>query len=191
MLVEYFSKNSPVEPTVDNNWKIVGIDLQLDNPERAEIIKKINAGEIESPKNKAYNLGGAEVQGNLIFDGNAADVATVTGADNETYYRLREVAALAAGTKGAFDVTWTPETGVTIVKGTDYTAETAPAAKGEAVSGTLTVTVGEETEEITVVNVGDSNYVSAAGLTALLGVLTVEADGVLTVSVPVNTGIGG
>lgn len=58
-------------------------------------------------------------------------------------------------------------------------------------SGTLTVTVGEETEEITVVNVGDSNYVSAAGLTALLGVLTVEADGVLTVSVPVNTGIGG
>ncbi len=191
MLVEYFAKNSPVEPTVDNNWKIVGIDLQLDNPERAEIIKKINAGEIESPKNKAYNLGGAEVQGNLIFDGNAADVATVTGADNETYYRLREVAALAAGTKGAFDVTWTPETGVTIVKGTDYTAETAPAAKGEAVSGTLTVTVGEETEEITVVNVGDSNYVSAAGLTALLGVLTVEADGVLTVSVPVNTGIGG
>ena len=101
------------------------------------------------------------------------------------------MAALAAGTKGAFDVTWTPETGVTIVKGTDYTAETAPAAKGEAVSGTLTVTVGEETEEITVVNVGDSNYVSAAGLTALLGVLTVEADGVLTVSVPVNTGIGG
>ena len=37
MLVEYFAKNSPVEPTVDNNWKIVGIDLQLDNPERAEI----------------------------------------------------------------------------------------------------------------------------------------------------------
>ena len=32
-------------------------------------------------------------------------------------------------------MTWSPETGVTIVKGTDYTAETAPAAKGEAVGG--------------------------------------------------------
>ena len=189
MIVNYFAEHSPVEPTVNNNWKIVGVDLQLDNPERAEIIKKINAGEIETPYAKSYNLNG--VEGNMIFDGKGADITTVTGADGETYYRLREVAALAAGTKGAFDVTWTPETGVAIVKGTDYTAETAPAAKGEAVSGTLTVTVGEETEEIAVVNVGDSNYVSAKGLTTLLGVLTVEANGVLTVSVPVNTGIGG
>lgn len=189
MIVNYFAEHSPVEPTVNNNWKIVGVDLQLDNPERAEIIKKINAGEIETPYAKSYNLSG--VEGNMIFDGKGADITTVTGADGETYYRLREVAALAAGTKGAFDVTWTPETGVAIVKGTDYTAETAPAAKGEAVTGTLTVTVGEETEEIAVVNVGDSNYVSAKGLTTLLGVLTVEANGVLTVSVPVNTGIGG
>ena len=68
----------------------------------------------------------------MIFDGKGADITTVTGADGETYYRLREVAALAAGTKGAFDVTWTPETGVAIVKGTDYTAETAPAAKRTA-----------------------------------------------------------
>ena len=45
----YFAELSPVEPTVNNNWKIVGVDLQLDNPERAEIIKKINAGEIETP----------------------------------------------------------------------------------------------------------------------------------------------
>ena len=28
---------------MDNNWKIVGIDLQKDNPERAEIIKKIKS----------------------------------------------------------------------------------------------------------------------------------------------------
>ena len=45
--------------------------------------------------------------------------------------------------------------------------------------------------EVNVVNVGGSNYVSAAGLAALLGVSAVEADGVLTVTVPVNTGIGG
>ena len=190
MIVNYFAEHSPVEPTVNNNWKIVGVDLQLDNPERAEIIKKINAGEIETPYAKSYNLNG--VEGNMIFDGKGADITTVTGADGETYYRLREVAALAAGTKGAFDVTWTPETGVAIVKGTDYTAETAPAAvESTAAVTTLTVTVDGTAMDISVVNVGDSNYVSAAGLTALLGVTTVEADGVLTVSVPAQTGVGG
>ena len=136
------------------------------------------------------NLGG--VQGNLVFDGNAADVATATGSDNATYYRLREVAKLAAGTKGAFNVTWSQETGVSIVKGTDYTAETAPAGVESAAAVTkLTVTVDGKAVEVNVVNVGGSNYVSAAGLAALLGVSAVEADGVLTVTVPVNTGIGG
>ena len=132
------------------------------------------------------------VQGNLVFDGNAADVATATGSDNATYYRLREVAKLAAGTKGAFNVTWSQETGVSIVKGTDYTAETAPAGVESTAAVTkLTVTVDGKAVEVNVVNVGGSNYVSAAGLAALLGVSAVEADGVLTVTVPVNTGIGG
>ena len=43
-------------PEVDNNWKIVGVDLQLDNPKRAELIEKINAGEIETPYAKSLNL---------------------------------------------------------------------------------------------------------------------------------------
>ncbi|MDO5021975.1 MAG: 5'-nucleotidase C-terminal domain-containing protein, partial [Eubacteriales bacterium] len=38
MIVAYFAEHSPVAPEVDNNWKIVGVDLQLDNPKRAEII---------------------------------------------------------------------------------------------------------------------------------------------------------
>ena len=189
MLKAHFEANSPVEPKVDNNWKIVGIDLQLENPERAEIIAKINAGEIESPKNKAYNLNG--VQGNVVFDGEGADIATVAGADGVTYYRLREVAGLLAGTEASFDVAWSREDGVTIVKGTDYTAETPAAAEGEAVSGTLTVTVGEEAVEVAVMDLGSSNYVSAEGLAALLGLDAQEADGVLTLAVPVNTGIGG
>ncbi|MBD5160984.1 MAG: bifunctional metallophosphatase/5'-nucleotidase [Oscillibacter sp.] len=188
MLVEYFANNSPVEPKVDNNWKIVGIDLQLDNPERAEIVARINAGEIESPKNQAYNLN--PVEGNVVFDGKSADVTTAS-ADGETYYRLREVAALLAGTEASFDVTWTREDGVVIVKGTDYTAETAPAVRGEATTNTLVVSVDGRTVEVAVVNMGDSNYVSAAGLTILLGLDAREADGLLTLSMPVNTGIGG
>ena len=56
MIVAYFAEHSPVAPEVDNNWKIVGVDLQLDNPKRAEIIEKINAGEIEVPYSKSFNL---------------------------------------------------------------------------------------------------------------------------------------
>ena len=56
MIVAYFAEHSPVAPEVDNNWKIVGIDLQLDNPERAAIIEKINNGEIETPYSKSINL---------------------------------------------------------------------------------------------------------------------------------------
>ncbi|MDO4741477.1 MAG: 5'-nucleotidase C-terminal domain-containing protein [Eubacteriales bacterium] len=56
MLVEYFAEHSPVAPEVDNNWKIVGVDLQLDDPRRAEIIEKINSGEIDTPYAKSINL---------------------------------------------------------------------------------------------------------------------------------------
>ena len=56
MIVAYFAEHSPVAPEVDNNWKIVGVDPQLDNPKRAELIEKINAGEIETPYAKSLNL---------------------------------------------------------------------------------------------------------------------------------------
>ena len=56
MIVEYFAKNSPIEPTVDNNWKIVGVDLSLDDPRRAELITLINEGKLPTPYNKSYNL---------------------------------------------------------------------------------------------------------------------------------------
>ncbi len=56
MLVEYISENGPIEPTVDNNWKIVGVDLNLEDPRRAEIIGWINDGKLSSPYNDSYNL---------------------------------------------------------------------------------------------------------------------------------------
>ena len=56
MIVAYFASNSPVEPTVDNNWKIVGVDLNLDDPRRAELVELINAGKLETPYAKSYNL---------------------------------------------------------------------------------------------------------------------------------------
>jgi 2',3'-cyclic-nucleotide 2'-phosphodiesterase/3'-nucleotidase len=56
MIVAYFAEHSPVEPTVDNNWKIVGVDLELDNPLRAQLIEKINKGEIDVPYAKSLNI---------------------------------------------------------------------------------------------------------------------------------------
>lgn len=56
MIVAYFGENSPVEPKVDNNWKITGVDLSKDDPRRAEIIGYINEGLLETPYDKSYNL---------------------------------------------------------------------------------------------------------------------------------------
>ena len=56
MIVDYFAKNSPVAPTVDNNWRITGVDLSENDPRRAEIISYINEGLLPTPYKKSYNL---------------------------------------------------------------------------------------------------------------------------------------
>ena len=56
MIVEYFATNSPVSPFVTDNWKIVGVDLEEDDPRRDEIIGYINEGYLETPYAKSYNL---------------------------------------------------------------------------------------------------------------------------------------
>ena len=56
MIVEYFDKNSPVAPTVDDNWRITGVDLSKDDPRRAEIIGYINDGLLPTPYHMSYNL---------------------------------------------------------------------------------------------------------------------------------------
>ena len=56
MIVNYFRENSPVEPTVDHNWRIIGIDLSEDDPRRAELIGYINEGLLPVPYDKSYNL---------------------------------------------------------------------------------------------------------------------------------------
>ena len=56
MIVDFFLENSPVEPEVDHNWKITGVDLSRDDPRRAEIIGWINEKLLETPYNRSYNL---------------------------------------------------------------------------------------------------------------------------------------
>ena len=56
MIVAYFAEHSPVAPEVDDNWRITGVDLDLDNPQRAELIGYINQGALEPPYAASYNL---------------------------------------------------------------------------------------------------------------------------------------
>ena len=56
MIVAWFGKYSPVEPETDDNWRITGVDLSLDDPRRAELIGWINEGLLPVPYDRSYNL---------------------------------------------------------------------------------------------------------------------------------------
>ena len=81
MIVEYFAENSPVEPVVDNNWRITGVDLSLDDPRRDEIIGYINEGLLETPYDQSYNLADydalvAEAEANMAADATVEEHAS-------------------------------------------------------------------------------------------------------------------
>ena len=56
LIVENFVKNSPIYPTLENNWTIVGVDLNLEDSRRMEIKEWISMGKIPVPYAKSYNL---------------------------------------------------------------------------------------------------------------------------------------
>ena len=182
MLVVYLAEHDPLDPVVDNNWKITGVDLQLDNPERAAYIEKINSGVLATPYNKSINLNEAN---NVVADGllYSADAAVGTSQGSATsYYRLRDIAVALKGTDAAFDLSWNGS--VVLTKGGEYTA--APLTGRGQVSPLelvdLTVTVDGTPVEISAVLISGNYYVSADGVQALLGVTAAEADGVLTIT---------
>ncbi len=177
MIVAYFGENSPVEPTVDNNWKITGVDLSKDDPRRAEIIGLINEGLLDTPYNASYNLADydklvAEAKTkNVVLDGKASAIASVDG-----YYRLRDLATLLKGTKGAFNVEWNGQ--VVIDLGGEYTADAlkplASGVKGEARQ--LTAQVNGKAVTVDAVLCEDNYFISADGITKLLGLGAAQQD---------------
>ena len=113
MIVAYFAEHSPVTPQVDNNWKIVGVDLNEDDPRRAELIGYINAGLLDTPYAASYNLADydalaaqAKAKMGVTVDGVSKEVPTAIGADGNTYYRLRNLADALSGTDAQFNVGW-------------------------------------------------------------------------------------
>ena len=193
MIVAYFAEHSPVAPTVDNNWKIVGVDLSEDDPRRAELIGYINDGLLDPPYAASYNLAdydalvaqaqanAAAQAGNVSVDGQAGN-ADAADQDGIRYYRLRDLAVALKGTAAAFNVEWDGQ--VVVTKGGEYTAEAleAHAADAAVEAVTITVTVDGAPVEVSALLISGNYYVTAAGLNALLGVTVETVGGVLTIT---------
>ncbi len=54
MLVQYIQENKVIEPKIDNNWKIIGVDFA--SPDRSKAIALVNDGKIEVPYAKSLNV---------------------------------------------------------------------------------------------------------------------------------------
>lgn len=188
MIVAYFAAHSPVAPEVDNNWKITGVDLQLDNPDRATLVKLVNNGQLASPKAKSINLNDETVKAvlakvnNVTVDGTACSVDR-TVIDGVTYYRLRDLAAALKGTDKQFSVGWDGK--VVLTQGTEYTDEVLNLVTGATRATVTDLTVNDVTVPAAQVVVGeavDGNYyITASGVTALTGAAAAEDSGVLAV----------
>ena len=212
MIVEYLAKHDPLEPVVDNNWTITGVDLQKDSAGRKAILDKINAGTLAAPYYKSVNLNEAN---NVIVNGllhsanvlslassNAThlkDLAAAAAGENAhpSYYRLRDLATALKGTDGAFNVEW--NNGVVVTAGGEYTADALPveripaAATQDLAAAPLTLTLDGAAATVTAVVYEGNYYITADGLASLLGVTATEADEVLTITAAAkgNTSTGG
>jgi len=63
MLVEYIKEQGTIYPRVDNNWKIVGVNLT--SPYRSQAVALVNDGKIEVPYAKSLNINELKSQGLL------------------------------------------------------------------------------------------------------------------------------
>ena len=184
MLVAYLAEHDPLEPKVDNNWKITGVDLQKDNPERAAYIEKINSGELATPYNKSINL---NAPNNVIVNGVLFSAATAVDADGNTYYRLRDLATAFNGTTAQFQPVWLKSAAVDLNK--PYTERALALPEQMPVQGTpfsLAISADGNShliDAILVQNVlGGNYYVTVEGINTLLGINAVETNGVLTLT---------
>lgn len=186
MLVQYFAQHSPVAPAVDNNWKITGVDLSLNDPNRATLIALINNGQMEAPYGKSLNLNDESTKAvlassnNVSVDGVSKTAAAVT-VDGTSYYRLRDLAAALNGTAAQFNVTWENE--VIVASKTAYSTESLllPAAGKTAPVADITFTLDGAQVTHPAVLILDNYYVSA-GCVETFGVRATEADGILTLT---------
>ena len=179
MLVAYFAEHSPVEPKVDNNWKITGVDLQEDNPDRAALIALVNNGQLEAPYDHSLNLDAygkvlAFVDNVKVTDlDKTGAAASFVGRDGQPYFRLRDLAFVFSGSKNQFNVGWDGQ--VTVTTGAAYDGDvlTLPMgissadARQEPVE--IAVSVNGSAKTVPAIAVDGHYYLTVESMNALLG----------------------
>ncbi|MGM0380074.1 MAG: 5'-nucleotidase C-terminal domain-containing protein, partial [Bacillota bacterium] len=90
---DYIQEKGTIEPTVDNNWEIIGADL--DHPMRDEVIEKVKEGKIEIPTSedgrtanvKSLNIYDLKAEGKIDSEGMEKITLVHT---NDTHSRIKE-----------------------------------------------------------------------------------------------------
>lgn len=190
MLVAYISEQGTITPEVDNNWKIVGVDLELDNPVRAELIDLVNSGLMEPPYADSLNVeDGAyllDIVDNVSVNGADFTAASVE-VDGTTYYRLQDFGKAFENTccplvlSREFEAGAAAETAET----PEPFAEYLPVEKPQLTPVNLMLRVNNS--EMTVDAMRDqdgSYYMTADELAMLWDTEAVEQDGQLLMTVP-------
>ena len=91
--------------------------------------------------------------------------ASLVGADGQTYYRLRDVAATAKGTDKQFDLTW--NNGVVITTKTAYSGSKPTGAANDPAAVSMSVTVDGKAATTAALLAAGSYYVPASFLSTL------------------------
>jgi 2',3'-cyclic-nucleotide 2'-phosphodiesterase (5'-nucleotidase family) len=188
MLVKYLKTNSPIKPSVDNNWKIVGVDLQTSNPDRAKLVALVNRGLIDVPYNTSLSVTNdaalLALMNNVSVNGKVSAIGSYKTSDGVVYYRLRDLASVLNGTSASFGVGWNGK--VVITPGAAYTGKALALPTSFAYSpAVMKAVVGGQSMQLDVINAGNNYFITAAQLTQLLGSSVTgaaETNGVLTIT---------
>ncbi|NMA12484.1 MAG: bifunctional metallophosphatase/5'-nucleotidase [Chloroflexi bacterium] len=190
MLVAYISEQGTITPEVDNNWKIVGVDLQLDNPMRTELIDLVNAGLLEPPYADSLNIeDGAylmNIVDNVSMNGADFTVASVE-VDGTTYYRLQDFVGVFENTRSPLILSREFEAGAATegAETPEPFATYLPTVEPQLSPVKLTLRINNSEIIVDVMRDQESSYYMTAGdLSQLWDAQAVEQDGQLLMTVP-------
>ena len=179
MIVAYFAEHSPVEPKVDNNWRITGVDLQLDSPDRAALIALVNNGQLNAPYDASLNLDACAKVLDFVDNVKVTDLdktgaaASFVGRDGQPYFRLRDLAFVFSGSKNQFNVGWDGQ--VTVTTGAPYDGEVLtlpmdlPSAGTRQAPVEISVSVNGSAKTVPAIAVDGHYYLTAEAMNTLLG----------------------
>ena len=105
--MDYITEQGVISPEVDNNWRIVGVDLAHESCEA--LIALVNKGQLASPYAKSLNVNAPTPVIGMLDN---AAIYDVTGTAEEivvegrSYFRLRNLAVIAVGSDKPIHVDW-------------------------------------------------------------------------------------